>query len=89
MKKSSIKIINETGLHARAASKLVEVTTEYSSSIKIGHEKMVDGKSILALMMLVAVKDTILNIEVEGVDEEQAMNSILNLIGSGFGEKNA
>ena len=89
MKKSSIRIINEAGLHARAASKLVEVATEYSSSIKIGHEKMVDGKSILALMMLAAVKDTILNIEIEGVDEEQAMNSILNLIGSGFGEKNA
>tara|TARA_B100001250_G_scaffold102230_1_gene86108 strand:- start:3735 stop:4004 length:270 start_codon:yes stop_codon:yes gene_type:complete len=89
MKKFSIRIINESGLHARAASKLVEMATNYSSSIKIGHEKMVDGKSILALMMLAAVKDTILNIEVEGVDEEQAMNSILNLIGSGFGEKNA
>ena len=88
MKKSSTKIINEAGLHARAASKLVEITTQYSSNIKIGHEKMVDGKSILALMMLAAVKDTVLNIEVEGIDEEQAMTSILNLINSGFGEKN-
>lgn len=86
MKKSSAKIINEAGLHARAASKLVDIATKYCSSIKIGHEKMVDGKSILALMMLAAVKGTVLNIEVEGIDEEQAMNSILNLISTGFGE---
>ena len=86
MQISSIEITNETGLHARAASKLAEMASKYSSSIRVGHSKMVDGKSILALMMLAATKGTILNIKIKGVDEEKAMKSILKLIHNGFGE---
>jgi phosphocarrier protein len=86
MKTSSIEIINEAGLHARAASKLAEMASEYSATIKVGHSKMVDGKSILALMMLAATQGTILNIEIKGIDEEKAMESILKLISNGFGE---
>ena len=88
MRRSTVKIVNEAGLHARAAAKLVEITSKYVSTIQIGREKMVDGKSILSLMMLAAVKDTTLNIEVAGVDEEQAMNSIITLIKDGFDEAN-
>ena len=86
MVKTSIKIINKAGLHARAASKLVGVTSAYSSKIKVGHEKMVDGKSILSLMMLAAVKGTTLSIEVDGDDEEQAMTAIVALINNKFDE---
>jgi phosphocarrier protein len=86
MKISSIEITNEAGLHARAASKLAEMASEYSATIKVGHSKMVDGKSILALMMLAATQGTILNIEIKGIDEEKAMESILKLISNGFGE---
>ena len=88
MQRSTVKIVNEAGLHARAAAKLVEITSKYVSTIQIGREKMVDGKSILSLMMLAAVKDTTLNIEVAGVDEEQAMNSIITLIKDRFDEAN-
>ena len=73
-------------LHARAASKLVELTSTYSSDIQIGHDKMVDGKSILSLMMLAAVKGTELNVEVDGSDEKQAITSIIALINDKFGE---
>tara|TARA_B100001094_G_scaffold149315_2_gene144556 strand:+ start:1121 stop:1387 length:267 start_codon:yes stop_codon:yes gene_type:complete len=86
MKISSIEITNEAGLHARAASKLAEMASKYSAAIRVGHNKMVDGKSILALMMLAATKGTTLNIEIKGVDEEKAMDSILELIRNGFGE---
>ncbi|MDG2141390.1 MAG: HPr family phosphocarrier protein [Gammaproteobacteria bacterium] len=86
MKISSIEITNETGLHARAASKLAEMASKYSATIKVGHSKMVDGKSILALMMLAATQGTILKIEIKGTDEEKAMESILKLISTGFGE---
>lgn len=86
MKISSIEITNETGLHARAASKLAEMASKYSATIKVGHSKMVDGKSILALMMLAATQGTILKIEIKGIDEEKAMESILKLISNGFGE---
>ena len=86
MKISSIEITNEAGLHARAASKLAEMASKYSAAIRVGPSKMVDGKSILALMMLAATKGTTLNIEIKGVDEQEAMDSILELIRNGFGE---
>lgn len=86
MLKETTTIINKAGLHARAAAKLVELTGGLESSVQIGHEKMVDGKSILSLMMLAAVKGTEIAIEVDGPDEEQAMSAILALIQNRFDE---
>ncbi len=86
MRSAETLIVNKAGLHARAASKLVELTSRFASDIRIGHEKMVDGKSILALMMLAAVKGTTLRIEVDGPDEHEALPSIVGLIENGFGE---
>ena len=86
MQKAKVEVINNAGLHARAASKLVELTSNYSSDIQIGHDKMVDGKSILSLMMLAAVKGTELNVEVDGGDEKHAITSIIALINDKFGE---
>ena len=79
-------IINKAGLHARAASKLVELSSSFASDIQVGHSKMVDGKSILSLMMLAAVKGTELSVVVYGADEEQALKSIIALIDDRFGE---
>ena len=86
MQKVKVEVINKAGLHARAASKLVELTSSYSSDIQIGHEKMVDGKSILSLMMLAAVQGTELNIEIDGPDEELAAIAIVALINNRFDE---
>ncbi len=86
MLEAKTKIINNAGLHARAASKLVTLTSSFNSSIKIGQEKMVDGKSILSLMMLAATKGTVLKLEIEGRDEEQAMKAIKTLINERFDE---
>jgi len=72
MQKVKVEIINKAGLHARAASKLVELT--------------VDGKSILSLMMLAAVKGTELSIEIDGADEDLAITAIVALINNRFGE---
>ena len=86
MQQANVKIINKAGLHARAASNLVTLTSSFSSTIKIGQEKMVDGKSILSLMMLAATQGTVLQLEVEGSDEEQAMQAIKSLITDRFDE---
>ena len=86
MQKEKTTIINKAGLHARAASKLVELTSSFSSAVQIGHDKMVDGKSILSLMMLAAVQGTEINVEVDGADEQLAMTSILALINNRFDE---
>jgi len=86
MIETTAEIINKAGLHARAASKLVALTSGFSSKIEIGHDNMVDGKSILSLMMLAAVKGTTLKITADGDDEDQAIAAIVALIEDRFEE---
>lgn len=86
MQETDIEIINKAGLHARASSKLAELAASFASDIKVGHEKMVDGKSILSLMMLAATKGTMLKITTDGEDEEDAMSAIVALINDRFHE---
>ena len=73
MIESTVEIINKAGLHARAASKLVALTSSFNSDIQIGLTAMVNGKSILSLMMLAAVQGTHIKILVDGSDEAQAL----------------
>lgn len=87
MQEASITIINKLGLHARAAGKLIETTTRYSCDITIEKEdRNVDGKSIMAMMMLAAAKGTTIKIKTNGDDEVEALKSILDLINDRFGE---
>lgn len=87
MLRQRITIINKLGLHARAAAKLVSCTSAFSSNIKLGQEgKMVDGKSIMSIMMLAAGKGTELELEIEGRDEEEALAAITALIENRFDE---
>lgn len=87
MLEQSIEIINKLGLHARAAGKLVETTSRFTSDITIEKEgRNVDGKSIMAMMMLAAAKGTTINIKVNGEDEKAAMEAIVGLINDRFGE---
>ena len=86
MVKEKIEIINRAGLHARAASKLVQLTSTFACDVQIGHDKMVDGKSILSLMMLAAVQGTELSLELDGTDEEQSLKAVMALINDRFGE---
>jgi len=88
MRKARVKVINSKGLHARAAAKLAKIASDYKSIVRVGRTKMVDGKSILSLMMLAAIKGTVLKIETEGIDEDIAIKAIINLVKNGFDEVN-
>ena len=79
-------IINQAGLHARAAYKLVELSSSFARDIQSGQSQMVDGKSSSSCRMLAAVKGTELSVVVDGADEEQALKSIIALIDDRFGE---
>ncbi|CAM3794308.1 HPr family phosphocarrier protein [Parendozoicomonas haliclonae] len=82
-----IEIINKLGLHARAAAKFVGVATGFKSQIRLGRpEKMVDGKSIMSVMMLAASKGSTLALEVEGDDADQAREAIVALVNNRFDE---
>ena len=87
MLENSATIINKLGLHARAAAKLVSTTSAYSSKIKIAFNgKEVDGKSIMSVMMLAAGKGTVLDVEIEGADEQEALDALHALVDNRFDE---
>ena len=88
MRRARVTVVNSKGVHARAAARLAEVASDYKSIVRVGKTKMVDGKSILSLMMLAAVKGTVLKIETEGIDEDIAIEAIIKLVEGRFDEVN-
>lgn len=80
-------IINKLGLHARAATKFANTASAFSSRVELQHNsKCIDGKSIMSLMLLAAAKGTELEIKVDGDDQEEALQALLDLIANKFGE---
>ena len=87
MIRESITIINQLGLHARAAAKLVACAEAYQSSIQLARDgREVDGKSIMSVMMLAASCGTDIELIIEGEDEQQARDALVALINDRFGE---
>lgn len=87
MIETRVTIINKLGLHARAAAKLVATTSTYGCSIRAGcNGRLVDAKSIMAVMMLAAGRGTELELIFDGEDEEPAHLAVLALINDRFGE---
>ena len=85
--KREVMIINKLGLHARAAAKFVTLASKFEADIRLSRDKReVNGKSIMGVMMLAAAKGTRLEIQACGVDAEQALNSLEQLILQRFGE---
>ncbi len=83
-----ITVINKLGLHARAAAKLVSTASAFSSRIRLGRDgNMVDGKSIMSVMMLAASQGTELTLEIDGSDETAALEAVRDLINRRFDEE--
>ncbi len=87
MARRHVVIINKLGLHARAAAKLVALTSQFGSDVKLAKNATeVNGKSILGVMMLAAAKGTELELIADGVDEMQALDALEELIARRFDE---
>ena len=81
-------ILNRLGLHARAAAQLVRMANGFSSEIHVVKDEMeVNGKSIMGVLMLAAPKDTRILIRAIGLDAEEAVAAIGELIARKFGEE--
>jgi phosphocarrier protein len=83
----TVLIQNELGLHARAATKLVQTAAKYPCDVTVtkdGHE--VNGKSIMGVLMLVASKGTTVIIRAKGEKAAEAVTAIVALIDDKFGE---
>jgi phosphotransferase system HPr (HPr) family protein len=82
-----VEIINKKGLHARAASKLVQVATKYKARIQLARDGQVsDAKSILGVLVLAAHQGSFLTINAEGEDEQEAIEGLVDLINRKFDE---
>jgi phosphocarrier protein len=82
-----LTIINKLGLHARAASKFVSCASRYASSVHVSKDgQRVDGKSIMSVMMLAAGKGSVLDLEIDGPDEAEALTALRSLVEDYFGE---
>ncbi len=83
----NITIINKLGLHARAASKLVNCTSQFESEVFISKKgNRVDAKSIMGVMMLAASKGVALELEIDGRDQQACRDALVELINNRFGE---
>lgn len=89
MYKREATILNPTGLHARPASDFVKCAANFKSDITIGRvssEKTVNAKSIVMLLTQAFSKGTQVCVSAEGEDEKQAVDTLIELIESGFSE---
>ncbi len=87
MLNENVEIVNVLGLHARASAKLTQLASQFESEVWLTRDqKRVNAKSIMGVMMLAASKGTVLELEVSGSDESDAMNAIKALVADKFGE---
>ena len=83
------EIVNQLGLHARAAAKMVHTAAAYQSRITISRNgEEVDAKSILGIMMMAVGYGSTITVRCDGKDEEAAMKAVTDLIANRFGEEN-
>lgn len=90
MQRRTLVIKNRLGLHARAAARLVKLANAYQSEIRIARSdashRTADAKSIFGVLLLAATQGTEVEINVEGADENEAVDELSRLIEGKFGE---
>lgn len=87
MIKNSVTISNKLGLHARASAKLTKLAGSFPCEIWISKgERRVNAKSIMGVMMLAAGIGSVVVLESEGEQAQQALDALLALMADKFGE---
>lgn len=82
-----VKIVNKLGLHARASAKLTQTASRFQAKILIARDqKEVNAKSIMGVMMLAAPMGAVIKFSADGEDAQAAINSLVDLVNSKFGE---
>ena len=87
MLQQELEIVNRLGLHARASVKLTQTASRFNSEVWLTRNgKRVNAKSIMGVMMLAAARGSTVLLEVEGADESDALEALVQLVASRFGE---
>jgi phosphocarrier protein len=83
----SVTVVNALGLHARAAARFVHLAARFTSQVRVARDaKVMDGKSIMGILLLAAARGTTITISADGTDEQAAVEALAELVLSGFGE---
>ncbi len=81
MYSKEVTVTNNVGLHARPATFFIQKSNEFKSSIWVEKgDRRINAKSLLGILSLGIIKDTKIIITADGVDEEAAVSSLINLI---------
>ncbi|TYB33311.1 MAG: HPr family phosphocarrier protein [Flexistipes sinusarabici] len=84
---TDVEIVNELGMHARAAANFVKVANKYSSDVTVEKDGVsANGKSIMGVMMLAASKGSKIKVTTEGEDAKESLEALEKLIKDKFGE---
>jgi phosphocarrier protein len=82
-----VTVVNELGMHARAAAKFVHLAGRFRARVRVGRQgREIDGKSIMGILLLAAARGSTITISAEGADEREAVDALVILVESGFGE---
>jgi len=88
MTSESVIVVNQLGMHARAAAKFVHLATRYESRVRVARDaREMDGKSIMGILLLAAARGSRITISADGHDEDDAVKALVALVQSGFGEE--
>jgi phosphocarrier protein len=83
----AVTVVNQLGMHARAAAKFVHLATRYESRVRVARDRReMDGKSIMGILLLAAARGSTITISADGADELAAVAALVALVESGFGE---
>ena len=87
MTERNVTVVNQLGMHARAAAKFVHLAAKFQSQIRVARDaREVDGKSIMGLLLLAASRGSSITITADGPDEQDAIAALCALVGRGFDE---
>jgi phosphocarrier protein HPr len=87
MTSQPVTVVNRLGMHARAAAKFVHMATRFTARVRVTRDnREMDGKSIMGILLLAAARGTTITISADGLDEREAVDALVGLVQSGFGE---
>jgi phosphocarrier protein len=83
------KIVNQLGLHARAATKLVQLASRYPCEVEVARDdQAANGKSVMGVLLLCGSRGTVLEVRAKGERADECVKAIGDLIANRFGEPN-
>jgi phosphocarrier protein HPr len=85
MTSRTVTVVNVLGMHARAAARFVRLASSFVSQVRVNRDsRVIDGKSIMGLLLLAAARGAAITISVDGPDETVAIDALCALVERGF-----